>query len=424
MSTNANRETGVGELSAPLRVIVEQLAQDAQSLADRLFDALGTGIRDYGQLDNGDTAQDVRRSVRRNVDIWYASLLSGEPPDSQSLAALSEFGRHRVHQGLSLNSVLQAYRVGSRVIWEELLRAAGDERDLQRELLLKVSPYILYHFDILGQTIGLAYNREEQNLARWRDRLRHDLCSVIFSSPADSVAFREQVLTLGLDDSAPHVALALQLESSDVEPRGFDQNSDALVAELCAAMALGKNDFLHYRRHDHWLAWLPLATGESAIDGERRIAEAAGALEKAIEQSPVGIGLPNTGPQGWRRSADQAIRAIDLGARLKPRRALFRYVDVCLDDAVLGDEATAQFLQGLVERLALEPHLLETLEAYFDRRGYRKLIAADLAIHPNTLSYRLDRIQSTLDIELDDPNWQAALHTALRLRQLGPHNRP
>ena len=68
----------------------------------------------------------------------------------------------------------------------------------------------------------------------------------------------------------------------------------------------------------------------------------------------------------------------------------------------------------------IEPdHLLQTLQAYFDRRGYRKRIAADLNIHPNTLSYRLDRIAQLLEIELDDPSVQALLHTALRLRQLG-----
>lgn len=357
------------------------------------------------------------------MDIWYESLLGGHPPKQSRLDGLSEFGRHRVHQGVSLPGLLQAYRIGSRVIWEELLAAVSDDPDLQRELLLKVSPYILLHFDLLGQTIGQAYSQEEQNLARWRDRLSHDLCSVIFSTAPDPGAFRELALALGLDDSAPHVAVAVEVPVDERGSGHLHADYDTALEALCDAVDSHRDDFLHFHRHDHLLAWLPLATGEAAIMGERRIAGAASAVADCIGQRSAGTGLPDSGPAGWRRSVDQAVRAIDLGRRLSPSRRVFRYIDVSLDDAILGDEATARFVQGLLERLAVETQLLETLETYFERRGYRKLIAGDLGIHPNTLTYRLDRIQSILGIELDDPNWQATLHTALRLRQMSASTR-
>ncbi len=45
------------------------------------------------------------------------------------------------------------------------------------------------------------------------------------------------------------------------------------------------------------------------------------------------------------------------------------------------------------------------------------MTAGSLGIHPNTLNYRLDRIEALLDAKIDDPTWIARLFIALRLRK-------
>ena len=77
-----------------------------------------------------------------------------------------------------------------------------------------------------------------------------------------------------------------------------------------------------------------------------------------------------------------------------------------------------RYLESFMERLTPEPQLIHTLQAFFEHRQHRKAVAGALNIHPNTLSYRLERIESILDLQLDDIGALTRLHTALRLRQL------
>jgi DNA-binding PucR family transcriptional regulator len=97
-----------------------------------------------------------------------------------------------------------------------------------------------------------------------------------------------------------------------------------------------------------------------------------------------------------------------------------RYSEIALDDAVAGSENVTRFFQALLERLSQEPHLLETLQTYFELRQHRKAVAAALKVHPNTLSYRLERIENLLGASLDNTAWVAKLHTALQLQGTRP----
>ncbi|AEV16290.1 hypothetical protein TCCBUS3UF1_12470 [Thermus sp. CCB_US3_UF1] len=74
-------------------------------------------------------------------------------------------------------------------------------------------------------------------------------------------------------------------------------------------------------------------------------------------------------------------------------------------------------LKALVERyLPLSPKLLKTLEAYM-ASGSAEEAAAALHVHPNTLRYRLKRIEALLG-PLSHPEVLAQVHLALRARSL------
>ncbi|WP_234554802.1 PucR family transcriptional regulator [Thermus caliditerrae] len=74
-------------------------------------------------------------------------------------------------------------------------------------------------------------------------------------------------------------------------------------------------------------------------------------------------------------------------------------------------------LKALVERyLPLPPKLLKTLEAYM-AAGSVEEAAGTLHVHPNTLRYRLRRIEATLG-PLSQPEVLARVHLALRARDL------
>lgn len=416
MSKAPLAEIGVGSLSPALRAIITQQLERSDAIVQRTMQAMRGAITEYAHIEDAAIQLDVQHSVARNVHMWFNALLSGHAPTAKELEPLIAFGRRRVHQGVSLQSLLQAFRTGSRVFWDVLLEDAGDDKDMHRELLFKVSPYILLHFDLMGRTIGQAHAEEQQKRARWRDRLQHELCGVIFSHPDDHESFREHTLALGLDANAAHLALALRLVSHPNERITPEAGLDKLMASISRALSLERVSMLHTLRNGHLLIWVPLSAGDPACESERRYAALCEGLPEQIVV--VGIGLPDSGARGWRRSSEQALRALDLGLRIEPTRRVQRYVEVALDDALNSTDNLVRYFESLMDRLAPEPHLLRTLQAFFEHRQHRKVVAGALGIHPNTLSYRLERIETILAMRLDDVGWLARLHSALRLRLL------
>jgi DNA-binding PucR family transcriptional regulator len=64
--------------------------------------------------------------------------------------------------------------------------------------------------------------------------------------------------------------------------------------------------------------------------------------------------------------------------------------------------------------------MLETLEAVIDHWGEPQRAAAALAVHPNTVRYRMARLQERCDLDLQDPAQRLAVRLELaRLRQVG-----
>ena len=125
----------------------------------------------------------------------------------------------------------------------------------------------------------------------------------------------------------------------------------------------------------------------------------------------------NHGPGGWAASVSEATKAIELGEKRGTSSGVYFYSEIAVHESVLGTETTVRYLDSLIQRLAQESELLPTLESYFANGQRRKVTAAALAIHPNTLTYRLERIEDLAGCKLADFDALVNLHLAVRLRQ-------
>jgi carbohydrate diacid regulator len=142
----------------------------------------------------------------------------------------------------------------------------------------------------------------------------------------------------------------------------------------------------------------------------------------------VGIGRYHPGLRGLARSYGDARAALRLGRRVSGNNRVH-----CLDSigvaAFVGidDEQTKIGLaRHLLSPLEEAPGLLGTLEAFFAEDCCPSAAAARLAIHRNTLTYRLDRIASltALDPRHFDDAVQIRLALAVRSLQDGNGPRP
>ena len=173
---------------------------------------------------------------------------------------------------------------------------------------------------------------------------------------------------LGFDRQAEMTALAFQHLGNDSS--GW-QTLAARAAGILAPIGAGARPLGRYR--DDVIVFLPPPFDDRALET---------AVTRAKAGCCVGIGMPATGVMGFRRTAREAIRALEIGRRL---------------------------LNGLPE----DKKALATLRE-FCRHGYNvKLTAAALGIHPHTLTYRLGGIAKRHGIDLGSPEGRFAAHIAL-----------
>ena len=77
----------------------------------------------------------------------------------------------------------------------------------------------------------------------------------------------------------------------------------------------------------------------------------------------------------------------------------------------------AAFLEPLVSADA-DGVLLRTLQVYLDCQSSATSAAAALGVHRNTVMKRIDRIASTLNVNLHDPDQRLALQLVVRMHRL------
>ena len=68
--------------------------------------------------------------------------------------------------------------------------------------------------------------------------------------------------------------------------------------------------------------------------------------------------------------------------------------------------------------LAQNSELMDTLEKYLTYRGDLKETAQALFLHPNTLRYRLKKIEEILDVNLEELDTKLSLLTAFKIKYL------
>ena len=88
---------------------------------------------------------------------------------------------------------------------------------------------------------------------------------------------------------------------------------------------------------------------------------------------------------------------------------------VLLDEIVTLVAADARLVDPRVRSLReREPVLAETLEVYLDSFGEMSVAAKALHVHPNTVRYRVRRIEKLMSTSLADPDVRLLLSLSLR----------
>jgi PucR C-terminal helix-turn-helix domain/GGDEF-like domain len=344
---------------------------------------------------------ELRQSCRENL-LYVFGRLAGEP--TIGTEAPRATGSRRAEAGVPLSALLQAFRVGGRLIWELLVENADEAA---QDALLRCAADIWAVSDDLAAAATDAYRGTSADRARHDRQLRSALLNGLLDGQlGDSAHLWESAAALKLPQHGMFVVVAAECPSPGEEA------------------LRGVEDLL--RRHDVVSAWRLDAEQQEGLvvlrprfDAVQLCAELADLALGRVGVSEPYSNLEHTAP---------ALRQARLAcAAATPHTTdLVRFdqapVAVLLVSAPDAAESTARRILGPVLDLPGDDRAvtIDTARVWIASAGSTSTAATRLHLHRNTVRYRLRRLEELTNRSLGDPLDLAELHVALECaRMLG-----
>lgn len=362
------------------------LLRDLDALTDRLLRVVVKREPAYAQLSRTGH-DDLRSAVRDNIELCIRYLADDVPESVDPGESARLTGRLRALQGVPLEAVLRAYRVGGRIIWDELLAAAhkhfAGEYD---HALLGLASEIWRLIDTSSSTLAEAYREEARRCSRALGRGHAFLNAIIEGHVNDAALVREAAAALNLPERGELLCVVGLIDSHQDEP---------LQAPQEVLDAQGIVSSWHRRPAD--------LVGIVAL-GTRRPRAVLDALSPSVA-GPVGASPVIHDLASVRFGYEMAHTA----ARTLTGPGLAS-VDERLPEAMLinNPELLDRLLPVAFGDLLTVPKpdqrtLLRTLRALLRANGSATHAASHLHCHRNTVLYRLQRIEALTSRKLSQP---------------------
>jgi GGDEF-like domain/PucR C-terminal helix-turn-helix domain len=384
--------------AAGLRELARVLRPREEALAERLIAAYRAEIPQYAQVDDPLVLADMTAVSLAGLRSWLDFLEQDRPVDGDLLRPVLEAIRRRAVQGVGMDAMMRAYRIAARVVWQETLELPVDQ-----ELIAPLSTRMLEFTDRLTTAAEQAYADEALRSACEPELSRSALFEAILSDRGRDQHHHAVKL------NAPHCVVVVEVPQ-DAPGISLEDVAAALVREA---------------RAGYWTTRLRSVVAACPVESAggrdallRRLARFTNARKPFV----VAVGSIAEGPEEIRHSYREAVEAMQVGTRLgSTPGALYDCQELAPLASLVADSGRARrFAQGCLHplgRLTERSWVLPTLSAYLRCQGRLKEVAADLAVHPNTVRYRLNELRPFLDSHAADGDQSAALLLAVRVHE-------
>jgi sugar diacid utilization regulator/putative methionine-R-sulfoxide reductase with GAF domain len=283
-----------------------------------------------------------------------------------------------------------------------------------------------------GSTVLAVELSKERAAAEVERRLRGDLVEEVLAGGLEAdEAERVARQAERLGHRLPQKAWVVVLEPDDDETeanltaRGQQDKLDAALNDLVRSRLPGT---LTLVRSASAVFLVPDEVAVDLATIEKLAGQVLAAAAPVMKPGTASVGIGNmaNGVAELARSHVEARQALRLTRRAggKGRVASYRSLGAFrLLLEVQSPEALRRFVNELLGTLlqyaqSRDTPLLETLEALSAARWVRRAAARTLKIHINSMTYRVERIQSLTGLQLDDPETRVAISIALRARTM------
>lgn len=379
--------------------VADALKLRFDDLVERLVDRIAAEIDLYGS-DAVVARAELHRSVADNFTFMLGAMSTSDDPD---LGPPRRTGRRRAQEGAPLPELLRAYRLGFAFLWEELLAEARATGDDAVRALTDTAAAILTCSDEYAIALTEAYREAVSDRLVTTDRHRSALV--------------EALVTGGVSDHGPAWEVAKLLDLP------YEGSFLAVVAEtaLGAEPLPGVEALLS--PHDVASAWRLSPDQQVGVVslGRRPVSLAVDVIG---ELAAGRVGLSPTFPTV--EHAPRAVRLARIAMANLTGPGVAQFDDSPLGVLVAADPAVARdVVQRVLGRLlALDADdratLLATVEAWLDAGGSATAAGRALFCHPNTVRYRLRRVEELTGRSVDVPRAAAELTVALQALRVFP----
>jgi len=392
-----------------LRELVRRLRPREEALAERLLTTYRAEIPQYAQVSDPLVLSDMVAVSLAGLRCWLDFLEQGRPVDEDLLRPVIEAIRRRAVQGVGMDAMMRAYRTAVRVVWQVTLELPVDQ-----ELIGPLSTRMLEFTDRMTTAAEHAYAEEALRSAYEEPELsRSALFEAILSDCGREQYYHAAKL------STPHCVVVVE-----VPPGAPGISLDDLAAALVREARAG-----------YWTTRMRSVVAACPVDsagGRDALLRRLSRFTNARKPLAVAIGAIAEGPEELRHSYHEALEAMQVGSRLSGASGggvggggVAGRVHDCQELAPLAvlvadPDRARRFAHGCLHplgRLAERSWVLPTLSAYLRCQGKLKEVAADLAVHPNTVRYRLSELRPFLDSHAADGDQSAALLLAVRVSE-------
>jgi PucR C-terminal helix-turn-helix domain/GGDEF-like domain len=326
--------------------------------------------------------------------------------------AATELGVERARGGVPLSSVMEAYRVGFRRLWDAVVTELTSRPGLNGGVLRDLTDKLWAAQEAYTDAMAVGHRAEQIRRLRADEAQRAMLIDALLHGRLiEECSLWEAADCLGLPSCGPYVVIAAEVDSAGGE--ALPQIESKL------------------RSLDVFSAWrlLPdLHVGIVHIRNDKHLGDVV-ALVSRIAAARVGVSARFDDL----RDTSQALRfaRVSLRARLDPGLLVSLFDgSILASAAVSAPEVLVKVVAPTLDCFAglsdqERDTLFDTFQAWVDNDGSTRAVGKLLFCHPNTVRYRLHRIEQRTGRSLTKPRDVAELCLAFEVqRRLMQSDRP
>jgi hypothetical protein len=364
--------------------LANRYAEIGEAIADRVFE----GISGYGSA-APELIADLRAGATATAEVLARTFAEGSTIRREDVGFVREVASRRVHQGISLEDFLHAYRVALLTIWD----ACADEATrlkISRQAGFALARSAIDAIDTITTQAAEAYLREENRLRTQTGRAARDLVErLVDGQPIDPG--RRHPAAPGLDPTGQLLTVVGRVEQTTLAVGDALQLARDTLEEN---MSLGTVRPLATIRHGE----LVLISGGTSP--HIKIASLRATRQRTIEEHNIdvryGVSVPSQGFASVQQAYREAALSLSYTSAGRPIVSLDELS--ALEGALIGaTAATKAIIASKGDSLRSLPHedraaAVETIRAFSAADLNVAKAAERMHVHPNTVRYRLQQI--------------------------------